>query len=65
MAKTIAQQIEDVELAITKILEGGQKLESDDDVLEYGDLETLYKIQDSLEKKAALANRTGRTLARF
>lgn len=65
MAKSNAQQLAEIEVAITNVLEGGQKLESDEDILEYADLSDLYAIRDKLEKKLALANRTGRTLAQF
>lgn len=65
MAKSNAQQLAEIEVAITNVLEGGQKLESDEDILEYADLSDLYAIRDKLEKKLALSTRTGRTLAQF
>ena len=65
MAKTLAQQLDEVQTAITAVLAGSQSYQIDGQSVTRADLKDLYNREDQLERRIARAAAGSRTVAEF
>ena len=66
MARTLAQQLDAVDAAITAIEEGAQSITAEDGrTFRRGDLKALYRERERLQARINFETKTRRTVAEF